>query len=61
VDEVPVTQFRKLQSLVRAVRNARAEYKVEQGKKVAAIVQVADEGLRRELEKEKDVIALLGR
>ena len=33
----------------------------EPGKKVAAIVQVADEALRAQLETERDILALLGR
>lgn len=35
--------------------------KVEPGKKVACVVQVADPGLRAQLEGERDILALLGR
>lgn len=34
---------------------------VEPGKKVTAIVQVADHNLRAQLEQERDILALLGR
>ena len=34
---------------------------VEPGKKVAAFIQVADEGLRATLDEERDILALLGR
>ncbi|KAM3569768.1 hypothetical protein VYU27_008148, partial [Nannochloropsis oceanica] len=61
VDTEAIVQFRKLQALVRAIRNARAEYRVEPGKKVAAMIQVADPGFRAKLEVERDVLALLGR
>lgn len=33
-------RFEAVQSLVRSVRNAKAEYKVEPGKKIPAVVQV---------------------
>lgn len=35
-------RFEAVQSLVRSVRNAKAEYKVEPGKKIPAVVQVSD-------------------
>lgn len=37
VDEESVSVFRKFQELVRAVRNARAEYKVDPGKKLERV------------------------
>jgi len=43
------------------VRNARAEYNVDQGRKVEAAVQVADPVLRAELAAEAAALALLGR
>jgi len=61
VDSEAIAQFRGFQSLVRSVRNARAEYKVDQGKKVEALVQIADENLRSSIEAEKPALALLGR
>jgi len=56
-----VRRYRALQALVRAVRNARAEYNVDQGRKVEAAVQVADPVLRAELAAEAAALALLGR
>lgn len=35
-----VIRFGSLQSLVRSIRNAKAEYKVEPGKKIPAIIKV---------------------
>ena len=35
-----MVRFEALQSLARSVRNAKAEYKVEPGKKIPAVVQV---------------------
>jgi len=43
VDETAVRQFSSLQSLVRSVRNARAEYKVEPKKLIAASVVAPDD------------------
>ena len=50
-----------LQAAVRAVRNARAEYGVEPGRKVAATLAVASAELRAALESEADVLALLAK
>ena len=36
-----VNAFKTLQALVRAVRNTRAEYSVEPGKKIAATVRIS--------------------
>lgn len=44
--------FAALQAVVRAVRNVRAEYGVELGKKVPAQVEVADDALRATLRAE---------
>ena len=60
-DDAAVEQYGALQSLVRAVRNARAEYQVEPGKKIAANIVVTDDALRAAFEGEAAVIALLGR
>lgn len=38
VDAESVSNFKSFQALVRSVRNARAEYKVENNKKIAANV-----------------------
>ena len=47
VDEAALEQFNTLQAVVKAVRNARAEYGVELGRKVAATILIrGDEVLR---------------
>ncbi len=46
-DTQAAAQFSALQAIVRAVRNARAEYGVELGRKIAATVLIrGDEALR---------------
>lgn len=53
-----VSIFECFQATTRSIRNARAEYNVEQGKKISAIV-VAPEKLKEEFEKElKSLVAL---
>jgi valyl-tRNA synthetase len=53
-----VTTFECFQALTRSIRNARAEYNVEPGKKISAVV-VAPSGLKEELEKElKSLVSL---
>jgi valyl-tRNA synthetase len=53
-----VDQFECFQALTRSIRNARAEYNVEPGKRISATV-VASGKLREELEKEiKSLVAL---
>lgn len=54
-------QFEALQATVRAVRNARAEYGVDLGRKIAAIVRVDDPELRAALQAEAPVLALLAK
>ena len=47
MDEGALEQFGTLQAVVKAIRNARAEYGVELGRKVAATVLIrGDEALR---------------
>ena len=63
VDAEAIVQFEAVQGLVRAVRNARAEYRVEPGKKVTATFAaggVAAE-LMGVLETELDAIATLAK
>ena len=56
--EDAVSTFECFQALTRTIRNARAEYNVEPGKRVSALV-VASGDLRKELEKEiKSLVAL---
>ena len=55
MDEGALAAFDALKGLVRAVRNARAEYGVEEKRRVAATLVVADAGLRLALEAEIQV------
>merc|ERR1711957_305682 len=57
-DEEAVTTFESFQALTRSIRNARAEYNVEQGKKISATV-IASGPLRDAIELEmKSLVAL---
>ena len=56
-----VAQFGAFQQLIVAIRSARAEYNVNQARKIGAIVRVRNESLRDFLEIEADSCALLGR
>lgn len=49
------------QAAIRAVRNARAEYNVEPGRRIAATVVVADPALRAAFEAEQGVVAALAK
>ncbi|KAK9129008.1 hypothetical protein Syun_017805 [Stephania yunnanensis] len=55
-----VKKFENLQSLIRAIRNARAEYSVEPAKRISASV-VANKDVLLYISTEKEVLALLSR
>ncbi|KAL9425036.1 hypothetical protein AB3S75_032046 [Citrus x aurantiifolia] len=55
-----IKRFENLQSLTRAIRNARAEYSVEPAKRISASI-VANEEVIQYISKEKEVLALLSR
>ncbi|XP_057721226.1 valine--tRNA ligase, chloroplastic/mitochondrial 2 isoform X1 [Arachis stenosperma] len=55
-----IKKFEILQALVRAIRNARAEYSVEPAKRISASVVASNEVIRYVAE-EKEVLALLSR
>jgi len=58
MSEDDVSLFESFQALTRSIRNARAEYNVEPGKRIGAVV-VAKGALREEIEKEmKSLVAL---
>ena len=46
VDAAAVQQFEALQAVVRSIRNARAEYGVELGRKIPATICVAADSTR---------------
>lgn len=57
-DKTSVSQFECFQALTRKIRNARAEYNVEPGKRISAVV-VASGDIKKEIEKEiKSLVAL---
>ena len=58
--EEDVHAFECFQSLTRSIRNARAEYNVEQGKKISATI-VASGTLREAIEKETKSLVLLAK
>ena len=60
-DAEALAHFSALQDAVRAIRNARAEYGVDLGKRVPAALEVADAKLRAALDEERAVWALLAR
>ena len=63
MDTEAISQFEAVQGLVRAVRNARAEYRVEPKKLVTATVAAGGvaAGLVDVIEAERDAIATLAR
>jgi len=56
-----VTTFECFQAVTRSIRNARAEYNVEQGKKISAIVVAPEGTLKDEIERELKSLVLLAR
>lgn len=60
VDEESIAMFGKLQSLVRSIRNARAEYNVDVSKKIEVIVRASPKVLAA-LQEEKKAFIMLGR
>jgi len=61
VDAEAVSTFGSIQSLVRSVRNARAEYNVEPAKKIAAYIVSSSPDMMAALRAERAAISLLGR
>ena len=61
MDKDALATFEMLKGMVRAVRNARAEYNVEQPKKIAAVLVVEDAGLRQAVLEELAVVNMLAK
>merc|ERR1711957_913647 len=59
-DEEAVTTFESFQALTRSIRNARAEYNVEQGKKISATV-IASGHLKKAIEAELKSLVMLAK
>jgi len=53
--------FGLLQDVVNSIRSARAEYKVEPGKRIGAVIRVAESTNLKPLVEESDVLAFIGR
>ena len=60
-DQRATATFQTLQAVVRSIRAARADYKVEPGRKIAAEVQVSDAALRSQLTDMAPILALFAR
>ena len=61
VDREAISSFGSIQALVRTIRNARAEYNVEAGKKISAVVVAPSQSMKSKIEAEVASVALLGR
>lgn len=61
VDSAAVRDFGSLQALVRSIRNARAEYNVDAGKKIPVILKLQRPSLRALFEQERQIFTLLAR
>lgn len=61
VDDDAITNFTSIQNIIRSIRNARAEYNVEAGKKISVIIQCNRPAFREQLSSEKSIISLLAR
>ncbi|XP_006826387.2 valine--tRNA ligase, chloroplastic/mitochondrial 2 isoform X2 [Amborella trichopoda] len=59
-DAKSVKHFESLQSLTRAIRNARADYSVEPAKRISATI-FANDDILKHISSEKQVLALLSR
>ncbi|CAL8463583.1 g3117 [Coccomyxa elongata] len=61
IDENAIAQYQALQATVGAIRNARAEYNVELGRRIAAQLAVGQADLRAALAAELDVLCNLAK
>lgn len=61
VDAAALEQYEALKQLVRGVRNARLEYGLEQARKLAAVLVVADPAVQAALQSELPAICLLAK
>lgn len=64
VDTQAIAEFESIQELVRIIRNARAEYKVDPGKKIGLGLVISSKSklwLAHQVETEKEVVSLLAR
>lgn len=61
LDGEATKNFNTLQALVHSIRNARAEYNVDAGKKIPCILRLQRPVIRSMVQSERSILALLGR
>lgn len=61
VDHPSLQNFTKIQSIIKSIRNARAEYNVDQAKKIPGEIIISDKGLLETLKSEAKVVVLLAK
>lgn len=61
VDSTAVTDFEVLKSMVRAIRNTRAEYNVSPSKRIGAIIEIKSDNMRQSIAGEIHSLSFLGR
>lgn len=61
VDHPSLQNFTKIQSIIKSIRNARAEYNVDQAKKIPGEIIISDKGLLETLKTEAKVVVLLAK
>lgn len=61
VDSDALKSFSSLQALVRAIRNIRAEYNVDVGKKLAVVLRISCASFQSTLDREKAIFCMLAR
>lgn len=61
VDDDALKTFAKVQALVRAVRNARADFQVDASKKIALYVRTSNTLIQQALEEEKASLLMFGK
>ena len=61
VDQSAIATFEDIQSLIRAIRNARAEYNVQPGKKIGAHISCSNPDLLSSIASEQALLPLLAK
>lgn len=61
IDQSAISKFNDIQELIRSIRNARAEYDVQPGKKIGAYISCRSPELLEAIEEEKALLPLLAK
>ena len=61
IDESAISKFSDVQELIRSIRNARAEYDVQPGKKIGAYISCSSPELLEAIDGEKALLPLLAK